>query len=142
MAIVKFISEKDCQLFIDMDFVGIIQADSMLKTTLVSGSYLVEVKDLNDELIEKYELKIGVDDNQLLQNLSQYTNSIKYSIDKLKNEPTLRFYNQRTKLEHDGKYGYVNSRYELVIDPMYSYAEDFICEKTLVKNLLKKRWLQ
>lgn len=134
MAIVKFISEKDCQLFIDMDFVGIIQADSMLKTTLVSGSYLVEVKDLNDELIEKYELKIGVDDNQLLQNLSQYTNSIKYSIDKLKNEPTLRFYNQRTKLEHDGKYGYVNSRYELVIDPMYSYAEDFICEKTLVKK--------
>ena len=44
MVIVKFISDKDCQLFIDMELVGEVHADNMLKVTLEAGSYLVEAK--------------------------------------------------------------------------------------------------
>lgn len=45
MAIVKFISENSCQIFVDMELVGEVQAGRMLKVSLETGSYLVEVKD-------------------------------------------------------------------------------------------------
>ena len=45
MAIVKFISENSCQIFVNMELVGEVQAGRMLKVSLETGSYLVEVKD-------------------------------------------------------------------------------------------------
>jgi len=94
MAVVKFISENDCRLFVDTDYVGDIHTDSMLRTTLETGSYLVEIKDLDGALLKKYELKISPEDAQVLQNITFDTTSIEDSIDKLKNDSTIRFYNQ------------------------------------------------
>ena len=139
MAIVKFISEKVCQLFVDMDFVGDILANTILRITLDAGSYLVEAKDSNGRTIKKYELKIKSEDTQVLQNIAPSSNSIDDSIDTLKENSSLRFYHQRALLKHDDKYGYINSQYKLIISPIYSYAEDFICEKTLVKKRFPNR---
>ena len=47
MAIVKFITDKNCQLFIDMELVGDVFTGKMLKISLDAGSYLVEGKDTN-----------------------------------------------------------------------------------------------
>lgn len=143
MAVVKFISENDCRLFVDMDYVGDILANKMLKITLESGSYLVEIKDANDTILKKYELKISSEDAQVLQNITFDSISIEDSIDKLKDDPSLRFYNQRALLRHNDLYGYINSQYKLVISPVYSYAEDFIHDRTFVKNVfLKRKWLR
>ena len=54
MAIVKFVSDKTCRIFIDKVFSGEVNKDSILKLTLESGGYLVEVKDrtkLNDPIV-------------------------------------------------------------------------------------------
>lgn len=139
MATVKFISEKDCRLFIDMDYVGDILANTMFKITLGTGSYLIEAKDSNGRTIKKYELKINSENTQVLQNITLRANSIEDSIGVLKEDSSLRFYNQRALLKHDDKYGYINSQYKLIISPIYSYAEDFICGKTLVKKQFPDR---
>lgn len=47
MAIVKFISDESCQILIDMELVGEVNANSILKVKLDAGSYLVEIKDNN-----------------------------------------------------------------------------------------------
>ena len=56
MAIVKFITDKNCQLFIDMELVGDVFTGKMLKISLDAGSYLVEGKDTNGKSIGKYKL--------------------------------------------------------------------------------------
>lgn len=139
MAVVKFISENDCRLFVDMDYVGDILANKMLKITLEAGSYLVEIKDPSDNILKKYELIISPEDAQVLQNITRESNSIEDSINKLMDDPSLRFFNQRALIKHNDLYGYINSQYKLVISPIYSYAEDFIQEKTLVKRLFSDR---
>ena len=53
MAIVKFISDESCQLLIDMELVGEVNANSILKVKLDAGSYLVDIKD-NNHNIEVY----------------------------------------------------------------------------------------
>lgn len=70
MATVKFITDKDCQLFIDMELVGEVHADNMLKVSLETGSYLVEAKNAVGKCLKKYELKITPSDNQILQSLT------------------------------------------------------------------------
>ena len=45
MAIVKFISNQDCHIFIDKENVGKVTTDSLLKVALEIGGYLIEVKD-------------------------------------------------------------------------------------------------
>ena len=88
MAIVKFISDKSCLLFIDMELVGEVRADKMLKVSLETGSYLVEAKNADGICLKKYELKITLSDNQILQNLAIETidmleNDEKFKCDKI-----------------------------------------------------------
>ena len=71
MAIVKFVSDKDCQVFIDMEFAGKVAPDSMLKVTLETGGYLIQIKDDDGHLIKEYDLEIKVSDNQVLQKINE-----------------------------------------------------------------------
>lgn len=135
MVIVKFISDKDCQLFIDMELVGEVHADNMLKLSLETGSFLVEAKTTDGKCLKKYELNIGSTDCQILQELILSTATIEETIEKVRNDSSLRFYNHRAAFCHDGKYGYINSQYEVVISPIYSYATAFVNDRTLVKRL-------
>ena len=134
MVIVKFISDKDCQLFIDMELVGEVHADNMLKVTLEAGSYLVEAKTTDGKCLKKYELKINSSDNQVLQDLALEKTMLFETIEKLRNDSSLRFYNQRAAFCHNGSYGYINSQYEVVIEPIYSFADIFISTKALVRR--------
>ena len=134
MVIVKFISDKDCQLFIDMELVGEVHADNMLKVTLEAGSYLVEAKTTDGKCLKKYELKINSSDNQVLQDLALEKTMLFETIEKLRNDSSLRFYNQRASFCHNGSYGYINSQYEVVIEPIYSFADIFISTKALVRR--------
>ena len=135
MATVKFISEKECQLFIDMELVGIVETNKMLKVALESGSYLVEVKDAKGSNLRKYELKINPNDNQILQDLTAGNDDIEEVLESLRNDSSLRFYNQRAVFAYNGKYGYINSQYKIIIPPIYSYADNFISPKAFVRRL-------
>ena len=135
MALVKFVSDKDCQLIIDKELIALIQTDKLIKVTLEPGSYLVEAKDYNNNIIKKYELVINPSDNQLLQNLTDEDYNINNTIEKLKNDSTVRFYNQRAVFCHNGYYGYINSQYRIVIKPVYTFADEFVNNKAFVRRL-------
>lgn len=132
MAIIKFISEIDCNVYVDMELVGNLQAGKMLKVMLDVGSYLVEAIDTHGSIIRKYELKVSPIDGQLLQNITD--ESIEDVIEKLRNDSSLRFYNHRAVFCHKGSYGYVNSQYCIVIPPIYSYADQFTTKKAFVRR--------
>ena len=135
MAIVKFVTDKNCQLFIDMELVGDFFTGKMLKISLNAGSYLVEGKDSNGKSIGKYKLTVNPSDTQVLENLSEKFNEIDAAICNLRNDSSLRFYHQRAIFCYNGNYGYINSQYKIVIEPIYSYAENFTNGLALVKKV-------
>ena len=135
MAIVKFVSDKDCQVFIDMEFAGKVAPDSMLKVTLETGGYLIQIKDDDGHLIKEYDLEIKVSDNQVLQKINESNCQIEDVIGELRNDSSLRFYHQRAIFCCNGNYGYINSQYKIAIEPIYSYAENFTNGFALVKKI-------
>lgn len=132
MAIVKFISDQDCHIFIDKENVGKVTADSLLKAVLEVGGYLIEVKDDGGRILKKYNLEIKSTDNQILQDVSGASPSTDEVLNLLKNDPTLVFHCGRAKFCLDGKYGYVNKKFEVVIPAIYSIASDFVNNKAFV----------
>lgn len=134
MAIVKFVSDKDCQVFIDMEFAGKVAPDSMLKVTLETGGYLIQIKD-DGHLIKEYDLEIKVSDNQVLQKINESNCQIEGVIRNLRNDSSLRFYHQRAIFCYNGNYGYINSQYKIAIEPIFSYAENFTNGLALVKKM-------
>jgi hypothetical protein len=132
MAIVKFISDQDCHIFIDKENVGKVTADSLLKAVLEVGGYLIEVKDDGGRILKKYNLEIKSTDNQILQDVSGASPSTDEVLNLLKNDPTLVFHCGRAKFCLDGKYGYVNKKFEVVIPAIYSVANDFVNNKAFV----------
>ena len=139
MAIIKFVSDKNFQLFVDMELVGDVITDKMLKITLDAGSYLVEGKDANGKSIGKYKLTVNPSDTQVLENLSEKFSKIDDAVCNLRNDSSLRFYHQRAIFCYNGNYGYINSQYKIVIEPIYSYAENFTNGLALVKKVFPDR---
>lgn len=135
MAIVKFVSDKDCQVFIDMEFAGKVAPDSILKVTLETGGYLIQIKDDDGHLIKEYDLEIKVSDNQVLQKINESNCQIEGVIRNLRNDSSLRFYHQRAIFCYNGYYGFINSQYKIAIEPIYSYAENFTNGLALVKKI-------
>ena len=135
MAIVKFVSDKDCQVFIDMEFAGKVAPDSILKVTLETGGYLIQIKDDDGHLIKEYDLEIKVSDNQVLQKINESNCQIEGEIRNLRNDSSLRFYHQRAIFCYNGYYGFINSQYKIAIEPIYSYAANFTNGLALVKKI-------
>ena len=135
MAIVKFVSDKDCVVFIDMELAGKVAPDSMLKVTLESGGYLIQIKDDDGHLIKEYDLEIKASDNQVLQKINESNCQIEGVIRNLRNDSSLRFYHQRAIFCYNGNYGYINSQYKIAIEPIFSYAENFTNGLALVKKM-------
>ena len=132
MPIVKFISDKDCKIFIDKECVGEVINDSMLKLTLEPGEYLVEIKDADAHLLKKYKLEIKPTDGQILQNLNEDKSSIDDVIDQLKNDPSLEFHCNRAPFCLNGMYGYVDKQFEVVIPAIYTVANKFKDDRAFV----------
>lgn len=135
MALVKFISEKDCQLIIDMEQTAIVHTNEMTKINLEPGDYLIEAKDDNGNTLKRYKLNIKTADTQILQNLTTIEDDIDETIKKLKDDSTIQFHNQRAVFCYNGNYGYINSQYRIVIHPMYSYADEFVNNKAFVRRI-------
>lgn len=134
MAIVKFLAESDCDLYIDTDFFCAVSANVITKIELEVGSYLVEALDADGTKISSQVLNVEQSQRQIFLQLSSGATSLNDTLQKLKDKADIRFYNHRLKFKHNGKYGYIDSRFDVVIQPEYSDAEDFIKDKALVKK--------
>ena len=132
MAIVKFVSNKDCQVFIDMELVGKVTSDSMLKVTLETGDYLVQVKDEDGNLIKEYDLEIKPSDKQLLQKIDEANDKLDNVIEILKNDSSLVFHCNRASFCHNGLYGFVDKKLNVVIPPLYYSVNEFVDDKAFV----------
>lgn len=120
MAIVKFVSDKDYQIFIDKECVGEVNKDFVLKLTLESGGYLVEVKDRDKRIQKKYILEIPPTANQVLQDVSEKTITIGYDdVLPLSDETTLYdeivYSDSRNIVKRDGKYGIVDVENKVIL---------------------------
>lgn len=135
MAVIKFLSKIDCNLYIDTEFFSVINADRIKKTELEVGSYLIETFDTEGSKINSQILNVEESQRQILLRLSSDSTLLADTLRKLKNDISVRFYNHRLKFKHNEKYGYVDNRYDVVILPEYSNAEDFIKDKALVKKV-------
>lgn len=134
MAIIKFLSKIDCNLYIDTEFVSVMNADMIKKIELEVGSYLIETFDKEGAKISSQILNVEESQRQILLRLSSDSTLLADTLRKLKNDASAIFYNHRLKFKHNEKYGYVDNRYDVVILPEYSNAEDFIRDKALVKK--------
>lgn len=134
MVIVKFLSESDCDLYIDTEFFCAVSANLIRKIELEVGSYLIEALDAEGKKISSQVLNIEQSQRQIFLQLSSGATSLNATLQELKNKSDVEFYNHRLKFKHNGKYGYIDSRFDVVIQPEYSDAEDFIKDKALVKK--------
>ena len=132
MAIVKFISDKDCQVYIDMEFAGKVTLGSMLKVTLETGGYLIQVKDEDGNLIKEYDLEIKPSDNQLLQKIDGVNNKLDDTIENLKNDSSLIFHCDRASFCQNGLYGFVDKKLNVIIPPIYYSVNEFADNKAFV----------
>ena len=132
MAVVKFVSDKDCQIFIDMELAGKVTSDSMLKVTLEAGGYLIQVKDEDGNLIKEYDLEIDPSDNQLLQKIDGVDNKLDDTIRNLMNDSSLVFHCDRASFSHNGLYGFVDKKLNVVIPPIYFSVNEFVDDKAFV----------
>ena len=132
MAVVKFVSDKDCQVFIDMELVGKVTPGSMLKVTLETGGYIIQVKDEDDNLIKEYDLEINPSDNQLLQKIDGVSNKLDDTIENLKNDSSLVFHCDRASFCHNGLYGFIDKKLNVVIPPIYYSVNEFVDDKAFV----------
>ena len=132
MAIVKFVSDKDCQVFIDMELVGKVASESMLKVKLEPGGYLIQIKDEEGKLIKEYDLEIKSSDNQLLQKIDGTNNKLDDTIENLKNDSSLVFHCDRASFCHNGLFGFVDKKLNVVISPIYYSVNEFVDNKAFV----------
>jgi len=132
MAIVKFVSAHNCQVFIDMELAGKVTSDSMLKVTLGTGGYFIQIKDEDGNLIKKYEIKIKSSDNQLLQKIDEANNELNDVIENLKNDPSLVFHCDRAAFCYNGLYGFIDKTFTVVIPPIYYHVNTFEDDKAFV----------
>lgn len=132
MAIVKFVSDKDCQVFIDMELVGKVASESMLKVKLEPGGYLIQIKDEEGKLTKEYDLEIKSSDNQLLQKIDGTNNKLDDIIENLKNDSSLVFHCDRASFCHNGLFGFVDKKLNVVISPIYYSVNEFVDNKAFV----------
>lgn len=131
MATLKIISNKDCKLYIDQEYICDITANVLHKEDISIGVYLVDVIALSS--IETFDLYVEEDSQQFLKRITfnQCVNE-QESCKNLRNRSDLYFYNGLARAEVNGLYGYVNTLYEWVIEPEYSKAEHFIRDTAIV----------
>lgn len=134
MVIVKLLSESDCDLYIDTEFFCAVSANVIKKIELEVGSYLIEALDADGIKISNQVLNVEKSQKQIFLQLGSGATSLNNTLQKLKNKADIKFYNHRLKFKHNGKYGYIDSRFDVVVQPEYSDAEDFIKDKALVKK--------
>lgn len=132
MAIVKFTSNKDYQVFIDTELAGMVTPDSMLKVVLETGGYLIQIKDEDGNLIKEYEMEIKSSDNQLLQKIDSANNELEDIIENLKNDSSLVFHCERATFCYNGLYGFVDKTFTVVIPPIYYCVNKFDNNKAFV----------
>lgn len=143
MALLKLICNTGAKLFVDQEFVSELQENKLCITELSAGMYLVDVVSLIDEKIQvSFELSFENDNQQILKRIDLAEEEKECKQNELKSilmgNPNLSFYRNLARFEYNGIWGYVDNNYEIVVDPIYSSAEDFVNDFALVGKLFSE----
>ena len=133
MATLKIISNKDCKLYIDQEFVCDISANKLVKHAIDTGIYLIDVIANDESLLnnsESFDLEIVESEQQILKRIT-FASAKEPVVSKEKeneeedfsNNPNLIFYNGFARVSKNNKYGFIDRSYKWVIDPQFDEAE-------------------
>ena len=133
MATLKIISNKDCKLYIDQEFVCDMSANKLVKHAIDTGIYLIDVIANDESLLtnsESFDLEIVESEQQILKRIT-FASAKEPVVSKEKeneeedfsNNPNLIFYNGFARVSKNNKYGFIDRSYKWVIDPQFDEAE-------------------
>ena len=133
MATLKIISNKDCKLYIDQDFVCDMSANKLVKHAIDTGIYLIDVIANDESLLtnsESFDLEIVESEQQILKRIT-FASAKEPVVSKEKeneeedfsNNPNLIFYNGFARVSKNNKYGFIDRSYKWVINPQFDEAE-------------------
>ena len=132
MATLKIISNKDCKLYIDQEFVCDMSANKLVKHAIDTGIYLIDVIANDDSLLtnsESFDLEIVESEQQILKRITfasakePVVSKEKENEEDFSNNPNLIFYNGFARVSKNNKYGFIDRSYKWVIDPQFDEAE-------------------
>lgn len=132
MATLKIISNKDCKLYIDQEFVCDMSANKLVKHAIDTGIYLIDVIANDESLLtnsESFDLEIVESEQQILKRITfasakePVVSKEKENEEDFSNNPNLIFYNGFARVSKNNKYGFIDRSYKWVIDPQFDEAE-------------------
>lgn len=133
MATFKIISNKDCKLYIDQEFVCDLPANKLVKHEMVPGIYIVDVIVNGESRLtnnESFDLEIIEPEQQILKRIT-FASVDKANVSKdeeneeddFSNNPNLIFYNGFALVSKGSKYGFIDKSFKWVIEPQFDKAE-------------------
>lgn len=137
MALIKFLTDVDCSIFVDMEYVGNTSTVAMLKINLDKGSYFIQIKDgMTGPVLKEYDLNV-TDESQRLERISlneelRMDSFVSFLVDRLKNDPNLEFVEDRAAFCDNGLWGFIDNDYNVVISPQYKSVKNYDNGKSLV----------
>ena len=133
MATLKIISNRDCKLYVDQEFVCEMLANKLVKHEMVPGVYIVDVianGELRSTNNESFDLEIIEPEQQILKRITfaSANNSIvskneENALEDFSNNPDLIFYNGFARVLKNGKYGFINKDLKWSMEPQFDEAE-------------------
>ena len=130
MATFKIISNKDCKLYIDQEFVCEMLANKLVKHEMVPGIYIVDVIAKDESRLtknESFDLEIIEPKQQILKRITfasaENANVSNNEENDFPNNPDLIFYNGFALVSKGNKYGFIDKSFKWVIEPQFDKAE-------------------
>ena len=138
MATLKIISDRDCKLYIDQEFICNMSANKLIKHEIDPGIYLIDVMANEGSLScceKSFDLEIADNKQQILKRIAFAS-----SIDKI-NEKN---YNENEENKFDvirygiikkgGKYGILDQNNNLIADSIYDEIREISCKRDLLRD--------
>lgn len=134
MATLKIVSDIDCKLYIDQEFICDLIANRLHKEEMETGAYMIDLISLSGA--QTFDLIIDNENQQFLKRIEfkKMGTAQQETKEDFSKRSDLFFYNGIAKVEENGLFGYINSSYNWVVKPQFSKADDFIFETAIVEK--------
>lgn len=138
MATLKIISDRDCKLYIDQEFVCEMLANKLVKHEIAPGIYLIDVMAKGESLScckKSFELEIADQKQQILKRIA-FASSIDKINEKNYNENEEDIFDDIRYgiIKKDGKYGILDQNNNIIADCLYDEIREVLCKKNTLRD--------
>lgn len=120
MAVLKIITDSDCDLYIDQECICHLSSGKLHKECLPKGVYLIDVVDPNnDQRTFSFDLNVEHEDDQFLKRIHLPEIQEDVAIPHKSNMDSVDaiFYKDIGKVKENGLYGYINFLNKWILEP-------------------------